>query len=153
MGDSVTVGWTVANIGNDTADTYLVERVRLVDALNPANAVELPWGYGSQRVAPGQTYSRSSTFTVPSLPAGSWRLEVSADAYGYVGESNEGDNSASVAVQVQFPDLLAGNLQTSGTLRGGEPIHLSWTTFNQGTAIAVNVRDAVYLSHDGSLGT
>jgi subtilase family serine protease len=151
VGDSVTVGWTVANIGNDTTDAWLVESLRLVDALNPADAIDLPWGYGWQHVSPGQSYSRSATFTVPSLPAGTWRLEITADAAGTVSESNEADNRASASVQVQFPDLLASHLQTSGNLRGGEPIRLSWSTLNQGTADAVNVRDAVYLSRDGSL--
>ena len=153
VGQTVQVGYTVRNAGNDAASTWLAESVRLVDVNDATRIVNLATPSASRTLAPGAGYSHSLNITVPAVPAGQWRLEVQADAWGYVSESSETDNVGSTTVAVVHPDLVVRELATTGALQGGETVTLRWTTANQGTATAASVRDAVYLSQDGVVGS
>ena len=77
------VGYTVRNAGNDAASTWLAESVRLVDVNDATRIVNLATPSASRTLAPGAGYSHSLNITVPAVPAGQWRLEVQADAWGY----------------------------------------------------------------------
>src|SRR5262249_31048067 len=61
------------------------------------------------------------------------------------------DNSASKALSIVHPDVVAGQISIAGTLQGGESVQLSWETRNQGSGDAGTVTDSVYLSRDGQL--
>ena len=49
--------------------------------------------------------------------------------------------------------LVVGSLTTTGLLQGGEAISLAWTTRNIGSAPAADIREKVYLSRDGVVGS
>ena len=154
VGATVQVGYTVHNIGNERLASYTKERLRLVDPTGLNAPVELAnWGNWTNRTLEADgSFSRTLDITVPALAAGAWQLQVDADNGGYVGESNEADNVASIDVAVVSPDLSLQGLSTTGVLQGGEAVTLRWTTRNTGTAAATNVRDRIHLSRDGVVG-
>jgi subtilase family serine protease len=152
VGETVQVDYTLSNIGNDVANSWMYERFSLVNVDDPSQVIELAGPSGNRNLAAGQTFSNQLSIVVPSIPSGSWRLQAQADYYGYVSESDETDNTASLAVQIVSPDLTVNHLTTTGLLQGGEIVNLTWMTQNIGTADAVNVREAVYLSNDDTVG-
>ncbi|HEU6455875.1 MAG TPA: CARDB domain-containing protein, partial [Roseateles sp.] len=149
VGQTVQVGYTVRNSGNDTISGFFGEEIRLVDTLglSPTQVLTTTWAF--QTLAPNGTLVQSLSIAVPALPPGNWRLEVAADRGNYVAESSEIDNVATTMVAVTAPDLVVGNLATTGLLQGGEAVSLAWTTRNTGSAPAANIREKVYLSQDG----
>ncbi|HEV6968860.1 CARDB domain-containing protein, partial [Roseateles sp.] len=149
VGQTVQLAYTVRNAGNDAVSGFFGEEIRLVDTtgLAPTQVLSSTWAF--QTLAAGATLTQTLSLAVPALPPGNWRLEVAADKGNYVAESNEADNVATADVAVVAPDLVVGNLATTGLLQGGEAITLNWTTRNIGSAPAAAIREKVYLSRDG----
>ncbi|MBI3347611.1 MAG: hypothetical protein HY020_10425, partial [Burkholderiales bacterium] len=151
VGQTVQVGYTVRNAGNDAISGFFGEEIRLVDTLGLAPTQVLTTTWAFQTLAAGGTLTQNLSLAVPAIPPGNWRLEIAADKGNYVIESNEADNVATSAVAVVAPDLVVGNLTTTGLLQGGEAIALAWKTRNAGSAPATAIREKVYLSKDGTV--
>ena len=130
------------------------ESVRLVDTSGANAPVTLATGatWARRVIAVGGSFTRDMSFIVPTLPAsGTWQLQVSADDGNNIVEGNETNNTTVAPIAIVYPDLTVSGLSTVGTLQGGEPITLNWTTANVGTAATPATRDTVYLSRDGSV--
>lgn len=153
VGEAQSISYTVRNSGNETASTWLVEQIRLVDTNNSGNVIDLGTPQQSRTLAPSASYSQTFNFTVPALASGDWRLEVLADAYQHVDEQNESDNVSSAVVSIVHPDVSVSSVTLDGTLQGGEAIQLHWTTRNVGTSATATFIDRVYLSRDGQFDT
>ncbi|MCP4925155.1 MAG: hypothetical protein GY916_04335, partial [Gammaproteobacteria bacterium] len=151
VGETVTIDYTVENFGNETADTWLTDRIRLVEIGNETNFRTLSNAGQSRTVVANDSYTQSVTVVAPDVSAGSWRVEVLTDVYNYVDELVETDNTATQDVTVIHPDVTVSNVSIQGVQQGGESLDISWTTTNTGSADAGGVIDQVYLSRDGVL--
>ncbi|MFO0443142.1 MAG: CARDB domain-containing protein, partial [Betaproteobacteria bacterium] len=152
MGERVTVSYVLRNSGNDAANAFFGEELRLVDVsgVHPAQLLSSDAAFRS--IDAGATLEQTLSVAVPALPPGQWRLEVTTDRTGRVSESDETDNLATRTLTVAAPELQLQGLQTTGTLRGGEGVTLRWSTRNAGNAEASNVLERVYLSADDAVG-
>ena len=86
-GDTVSVSWQVANEGNIDALGGWSETVALVDAngsLSPLGTLY----YDTERLAVGESVSRSGSFTIPRLPSvdGALNIRVTITPYASSGE-------------------------------------------------------------------
>jgi hypothetical protein len=155
VGTTVPVSYSVSNIGNDVANSLMYEHLQLVNVADPSKIISLNSGAVVRSIAPDASFTNQVNIAVPSgsEPTGAWQLQMVADAGGRVSESNENDNSASIPITLASPDLAVDTLTTSGTWQGGETLTLNWITRNSGNADAANVRDVVYLSRDGVIGS
>nr|NCQ85347.1 hypothetical protein [Microcystis aeruginosa W13-18] len=98
---------------------------------------------------PNETYTASSTVTLPGQAVGSGYLLFKTDAYNYQIESNENDNVYAQAIDIAAPNLIitSGTAPSNGIL--GQSISVSWTVLNNGTVSAdADWYDSVYLSND-----
>ncbi|MFN9744981.1 MAG: CARDB domain-containing protein, partial [Betaproteobacteria bacterium] len=153
VGERVTVSYGLHNGGNDAANAFFGEELRLVDVSGVHAPQLLSSDAAFRSIAAGATLEQTLSVAVPALPPGQWRLEVTTDRTGRVSESDETDNVASRTLTVAAPELQLQGLQTTGTLRGGEVVTLRWNTRNAGNAGARNVLERVYLSADDSVGS
>ncbi len=149
VGSSVQVSYTIANNGNAAANGYMAENLQLVNVADPTQIISLGQPGASRQLAAGGSFTNQATITVPNMPTGNWRLQVTADANGYIAESNTANDSSSTPITVVSPDLAVDTLVTTGTLQGSSTVTLNWMTRNLGTADAGAFTDAVYLSQDG----
>lgn len=139
-GQNLTVQWTVRNDGTEATSPGQAwyDLVRLIRG---DGAVVSSLGvYRSQALAVGETYQQSLTFQLPltvDLPAGDYRVEVWADGYQYLPETNNNNNSRLAAQPVTVtvpavPDLVITDLvlpENAGIQNGFE---ISWQLRNQG---------------------
>ncbi|NCS52426.1 MAG: hypothetical protein GPJ23_08650, partial [Microcystis aeruginosa G13-05] len=123
------------NIYGDSDDIYLTERY-----ISSSNGLPLE---------PNETYTASSTVTLPVQAVGSGYLLFRTDVYNYQVESNKNDNVYAQAIDIAAPNLIitSGTAPSNGIL--GQSISVSWTVLNNGTVSAdADWYDSVYLSND-----
>ncbi|WP_270934322.1 CARDB domain-containing protein [Falsiroseomonas oryzae] len=158
-GDRVTVNWTVANEGIDaTAASYWYDEIYLSTDANLGSTDRL---LGRVRrtnpLAGGAAYDAALAFDLPAdIATGTYRLLVVTDSDGNVLESQENDNVRAVdtgtiditAIVVSRPDLEVSGVSVPADGISGQPLAVTWTVTNAGTAVAPSRYDAVYLSRD-----
>jgi hypothetical protein len=168
---SVTVTWTVKNIGTGTTNAnYWLDDVWMSTepTLNSGgNDVYLGTVQHTNPLAAGSSYAASGTFTVPqSLTSGNYYLIVDVnrtiappndiDGLGVelVYESNFTNNetATSTAISVTpaaLPQLIVSAVTAPATATSGEPLAVGWTVTNAGADTGnVPITDSVYLSPD-----
>ncbi len=110
------VVFSTNNIYGDSDDIYLTQqRIYSSDGLP---------------LEPKETYTASSTVTLPSHVAGSGYLlfKTDADSYrNYQVESNEDDNVYAHALDIALPNLIITDVTAPTAAGAGQSITLSWT--------------------------
>jgi len=84
-------------------------------------------------LGPKETYTASSTVTLPSHVAGSGYLLFKTDADNYRNyqvESNENDNVYAHALDIALPNLIITDVTAPTAAGAGQSITLSWTGKN-----------------------
>ena len=89
-------------------------------------------------LGPNETYTASSTITLPSYVAGSGYLLFKTDAYNYQVESNEDDNVYAQALDIALPNLIITDVTAPTAAGAGQSITLSWTGKNDSSIAATN---------------
>ncbi|WP_159293984.1 hypothetical protein, partial [Microcystis aeruginosa] len=87
---------------------------------------------------PNETYTASSTVTLPSYVAGSGYLLYKTDASSYQTESNENDNVYAQALDIALPNLIITDVTAPTAAGAGQSITLSWTGKNDSSIAATN---------------
>ncbi len=132
-GQTYTVSWEVTNAGQhpalgdwsdaiDLNGTRLATRARTVSPL-----------------AAGTGYTATAEVMVPAnFAGGAATFRLSVDVNAYQGESDENNNTATVATTVGSANLTVTALTASSTaVTPGQTITVSWTVTNAGTTPAV----------------
>ncbi|WP_430015870.1 hypothetical protein RVR34_10125 [Microcystis aeruginosa FBCC-A68] len=121
------VVFSTNNIYGDSDDIYLTQqRIYSSDGLP---------------LEPKETYTASSTVTLPSHVAGSGYLlfKTDADSYrNYQVESNEDDNVYAHALDIALPNLIITDVTAPTAAGAGQSITLSWTGKNDSSIAATN---------------
>ena len=142
----------MTNAGSGTAYQDWYDAIYLsTDATLAASDTYLPTAEVNAQtpLASGASYGLSRTVWLPAGVTGTRYLIVAADAYNYQGETNEANNTASVALTISNPDLVVTATPAPAVATWGETVTLSWTVKNQGVGAAVGTwYDRVYLSAD-----
>lgn len=109
-------------------------------------------------LAAGASATETGTFTLPigsTTTAGKYYFYVRVDANQAVAETDLTNNLASAEADVALPplpNLVPTSIVTPLTGKTGQPLTISWTDVNQGTADATTPwSDAIYASPDGKL--
>ena len=90
---------------------------------------------------PNETYTASSTVTLPSHVAGSGYLLFKTDADNYRNyqvESNENDNVYAHALDIALPNLIITDVTAPTAAGAGQSITLSWTGKNDSSIAATS---------------
>ncbi|MCZ8191304.1 MAG: right-handed parallel beta-helix repeat-containing protein, partial [Microcystis sp. LE19-338.1B] len=140
-GQSFTVNWTGKNDGSlTTGSSYWYDRVVFStnDIYGDSDDIALiSYQYISSSnglpLEPNETYTASSTVTLPSYVAGSGYLLFKTDAYDYQVEFNENDNVYAQAINIASPNLIISNVTAPTNATAGQTITLSWTGKNDGS--------------------
>jgi subtilase family serine protease len=147
---SVSVTWTVKNEGDAAATSPWNDRISLSPTAgcclgNPVVAtVSRP-----TPLTPGASYTASTQFTVPNVPAGSYFLHVHADDGLAISERDDANNHRTIPIAVTTPDLVAAGLTAPASVRARQVVSLGWTVGNEGSGAAkAPWMDIVYLSSD-----
>jgi YD repeat-containing protein len=133
----LTASWSVANRGTGPAKApwrdaiYLSRDSVCCAADEPVAGVDLTSALG-----PGQSYSRTSTGTIPLVPAGQYYLILSTDEGRAVIEADETNNRRVLPITITVPDLVPTALNAPSTWIRGQTLSVSWTVKNQGSGTA-----------------
>lgn len=157
IGETVTVNFTVNNIGNAEAPATSVS-VRLstnttISTQDPElKSVNIP------KIAAGGNYKGSTTFTVTTASStnyiGVFADPVATGQIGKVSESNEGNNTSNIQVNITSPDLdVTAVLVTPGNFKANDKIDIAVTVRNIGSAASTATDVALYFSLNTTLGT
>ncbi|WEI17182.1 CARDB domain-containing protein [Acinetobacter proteolyticus] len=152
-GNQVKLTYTLNNTGTADFTGLVYDRVRLINSNNPSQIYNLsisPTSF-NRAIAKGEKFVQEVWVNVPNIALGQWKLEVTSDVHNYVRELDVVSHTANTVIEMVSPDLVVGNLKTTGVLQGGQNIDISWTTYNQGSAKAAQVKDIVYLSLDDAI--
>jgi hypothetical protein len=145
-GASITVSWQDVNIGNVAAAAAWSDRLLITNVTTGAIIADQRLDSGVTALAAAGSLARQVTLSLPSGTAGTGQLSVRVitDVDNTLSESNPtgtatSNNSTSVTVTstlAVYPDLVASNVTATptGNYTPGEPVTVTWTTTNQGTA-------------------
>ncbi|MFM6515067.1 MAG: CARDB domain-containing protein, partial [Microcystis panniformis] len=137
-GQTITLSWTGKNDSSvTTGSSYWYDQVVFSqnDIYGDSDDISLTWyyyidSYYGLPLEPNETYTVSSTVTLPSNAGGSGYLLFKTDAYNYQGESNENDNVYAQAIDIAVPNLIITEVTAPNTASAGQTITLSWTGKN-----------------------
>jgi subtilase family serine protease len=151
-GSSVSVSFSIANRGTQTANSTFHE-IRLSSDTTINNSDTLLTTVATPTLSPGQSVTFTNLIlTIPSnTPTGTQYLGIIADAPNGVAESNEGNNTASVALSVgsALPDLVVASLTVNpSSAAPGSAVNVSFTILNQGGGTAASTTHDLRLSPD-----
>jgi len=160
--DEIEISWTVSNTGGvSTSSPIWYDKVYLSSTTGPGGYI-LGEFENLSYLDTGESYVRQNqTVTIPKQVAdGTYYIVVLTDSRNHVDEQiNEGDNfDASASFPVQYvvyerPDLVVTNFVSPYAGWAGNPMSLSWTVENQGTAPAsgAQIVDWVWLSTENEI--
>ncbi len=153
-GDPFTFVYTVANVGTlaTPVNVWFDRAVLSTDPVMDAGDIQLGLDQHTGALAPGASYARTNTVTLPDGVGGDFYLIVRTDYTDTVNEFLlEGDNETATenpfAIQrADYPDLVIEDLTLTGPV--GQTYTLSWSTFNRGTASTGTVfKDRIRVRH------
>jgi YD repeat-containing protein len=147
FGDEVELSWTVRNIGTQTATADIFDQLRLT-AQPDGSGSSVPLLFedagDSVPLAPGETYTRTLTATLPlnrSSSPGTFFIFGRTDATSQIAELNEQNNTSSVAIDLSLPplpDIVVSDITIPvNAAQTGDQLEIEWTVTNNGTAPAV----------------
>ena len=160
LGSTISLSWTVKNNGTTSLQGFWGDAVLLsLDQRQDRHdiLIEDAQAYIDTLPEPGGIYTRTFSQTIKppdEVVPGNYYLLFIADAYHYIGESNETNNQIALPFTLQAPDppelTIASATAPSSSSVGGT-LNLSWTVMNSGaTAATAYWYDAIYLSSDAS---
>ncbi|MCF4969755.1 hypothetical protein CV014_22890 [Nostoc sp. CMAA1605] len=171
LGKSIEVSWTVQNQGTTSASADWYDYIYLSnDQVFDANSDT----YVTQELISTQTplaangsYTITRNINLPNVATGNRYLIFVADGSQQQGETNNTNNTRTVAISLNAPDLVVSNIIAPVESLSGQSIDITWTVTNQGAATAegtwwdrlylVNssngafIRDLGYFSFTGSI--
>ncbi|WP_198648553.1 CARDB domain-containing protein, partial [Cyanothece sp. BG0011] len=157
-GQSVTLSWTVDNIGSATTGTFWYDRVVFSenDIFGDSDDVylyeEFVNSFEGLPLEPTETYTINRTFNLSGQAVGSGYLLFKTDNYNNQQETNENDNVYSQAINITAPNLTLSGATAPDTAILGETLSVSWTVENNGTVAAnADWYDRVVISSDQSV--
>ncbi len=160
-GNDISVSWVVKNIGvGGTGSQNWYDLLYLSsDKLWDGSDIQVSGVINPGSLNSNQSYNRSASVTLPNGLIGKYYIIVRSDAYGYLLESNEGNNikSDSAGINVSLtppPDLRVTSIIKPGTAFSGQTINVRYTVKNFGTGgtRTTNWYDYVYLNSDSIPG-
>jgi hypothetical protein len=111
-------------------------------------------------LASGASYTQTQAVAFPPCWSGNYYIYVAADAGNRVNGTacvvnNQGRSTVPLTVNVgAHPDLVVSTVGIPGTAYAGQPMSVSWTVTNAGSATANGPwLDSVYLSPSGTLNS
>lgn len=145
----VEVTWTVANQGGGAAQPYWYDALYLsTDNVPDDHDLQIDYSWNGA-VDVGASYTQTRRVQVPAVPAGSYYVILRVDAWNYLYESNEANNTLVIAVTLTAPDLTPTALTAPGAAAIQQQIEVTWTVENRGTGGAQpSWGDGLYLSTD-----
>ena len=155
LGQPVTVAWTDVNQGATAATGPWVDRIYLYTSptdTSPVLVASVPF---SGTLGADQTTSLSATVNIPANQPGSFYFGVTTDYFHQVNEGNTARQNSTISAQatvISAPDLAAESVTTPATGQFGQPITVTWTVTNQGSAPATGSwDDQLYVSSQPTL--
>jgi subtilase family serine protease len=137
-GETLNLSWTVTNDGAfSTTHPYIYDDFVFSknDILGDDDDIFLASEFVSEEdgwpLAPGATYTKETSFTLPPQAIGSGYILVTTDRYGYQLESNESDNTYPHAIYINGANLLFTEINAPSTAVAGQAINLSWSVKNE----------------------
>ncbi|MEX2552087.1 MAG: CARDB domain-containing protein, partial [Actinomycetota bacterium] len=151
LGETISVSWTVENLGEHPALASWLDRVYLSTAttFNPdTDTLVYSHNPSAHRpLAAGATYTVERDLLLPEGPTGSLYLLFVTDATGVQGEINEGNNVVAKAITVTAPDLTVTDFDAPSEALLSETLSVTWTVRNNGSQPALaGWTDRLYLS-------
>ncbi len=161
-GQSVSVSWTVKNVGTAAASGTWSDAVYLSGTSTlGVGAVPLapPFSEGAHSgLAAGASYTDSESVSIPaSASAGAQYLIFQTNATGSLTETSTSNNTFSVPITIgsasSLPDLTVSSAGAPGSASAGQTLTVSWSVYNAGGATASGSwTDAVYLASSPTPG-
>lgn len=152
LGDQITVQWTVANQGADSAESDWYDTIYLsTDNVFDNQDIFLSSRYaGAHSPLVGHTsYSVTENVYLSQGTAGERFLLIRTDTYNDQSETNEADNLVALPISLSAPDLIVTNVTAPAATVVNRTISVSYTVKNQGTVAApADWNDRIYLSDD-----
>ena len=158
-GESLTLTWTVTNVGGATANGrgnnwYDAVYLSLEQAFAPYQDIFLGYTYSPSNVlAPGQSYTRIASFPIPEGLAGPYYVVVDASHNRAVDErgsylNNLAISSQAVEIELLPPvDLVAGVMTIPANAGAGQAATITYTVKNNGSNAALGQwSDSVYIA-------
>lgn len=150
-GQTLSLSWTVSNLGTQTATGGWVDRIYLSPDGTLENSILVKDVIRTPNLGVEENYTASTQIVVPDLADGNYRLLVVTDALNQILESPTGEinnQSTSDIFEVGHPDLVA-SITTPLQVTSGTTLPLTWRTTNTGTAPTLSTwSDRIYLSTD-----
>ncbi|MFI5379361.1 MAG: CARDB domain-containing protein, partial [Tepidisphaerales bacterium] len=140
-GGTAIVNWTLSNVGNGDFNGTFVEAVFFSTHADGSNPTVLTYLNFAGSLAAGASVAGTSAVTVPLGSSGTYYFGVHADAFNQVFEHAQKANNTAVAAAPSLatlsaaPDFVSpGMTIPTGTVLSGQPLTITWTLTNQGTA-------------------
>ncbi|HVX86712.1 MAG TPA: CARDB domain-containing protein [Phycisphaerae bacterium] len=137
-GGPINVSWTITNQGTGEAVGTWYDNVYLSTSPTPDLNSAIPLGsIAGSPLAPGASYTRNETFTLPGLAPGNYYVYIDSDLYDELPENNLANNvSAANPVTITAPqvDLTVSIDSAPTTIVAGDTGSISYTVTNLGTA-------------------
>ena len=158
-GQSVSLSWTIANLGGIASAPRWYERV-LLHSTNPQIGIQALASVEHEGgLAAGASSTVSRSVTMPAFMEGTYYLSLTTDYNGYVpecgvSENNNAANSSNFSVTNNLPDLVVDSVTAPTTSVVGDSFNVEWTARNPNQAMLANNpswNDIVFLSADTSL--
>lgn len=158
-GQTVSLNWTVTNMGAGAASGSWSDRV-VLNSTNPEiPPVQLALVEHEGGLAAGASYTPSVNVGLPAYMEGEYFLSVTTDYRDSVAEcgaseSNNAANSSAFTVQNNLPDLVIDAVSIPASVVAGENFTVQWTGRNANGAMPAGApkwTDKVYLSTDQTL--
>jgi len=156
-GELVPIAWTVTNNGGADATGTWTDFVFLSsDNASGGDRFIASFSF-TGTIAVGQSVVRTQNLRMPTDVSGTQRLVVQTDAAGQIYEHNNENNNSAIDDQVITmiaPDLQVSNIQLPALSFSGQPITVTWTLTNNGTAdFTGTFSDRLSLSSDATIGS
>ncbi|RLC09862.1 MAG: hypothetical protein DRH43_07505, partial [Deltaproteobacteria bacterium] len=154
LGQTISVSWTVENIGQYDTTTHWYDKVYVSDDTILDEEDTLLASFYAPAQSPmhqNDEYTLAHDIFLPETATGDRYLLFVADGSGYQGETDEQNNVKSHPITLTAPDLAIaeGNVTAPTTAILGETVSVSWTVTNQGTEeAAADWYDYIYISQD-----
>ena len=141
-GETISISYTVQNIGNGGASGFRGDLVALSDDATIGNDRTVAAPTVTQTIAAGAEVVRTVSFTIPSSVEGVQRVVVIVDSTNSVEESVEGAANSllrSIPLQVKpapRPNLAVTSASVPASASEGERLTASFTVVNNGLGVA-----------------
>ncbi|WP_422665759.1 CARDB domain-containing protein (plasmid) [Anabaena sp. PCC 7938] len=141
---SVTIDWTVTNLGNGIGKTSTwVDRIiaSLDSTVGNSDDIILANFTHNGFLNVGENYTRSEKLSLSAGFQGQYQLFVQTDATAQVFENNVETNNTTTpnnpfsVVRIPYADLLVSEIQTQAAASSGQQTQVSWKVTNSGIGI------------------